>query len=78
MASKQKLAWTHDFTEQLIDLYQREENLWKVSLPGYTKKEVRNRCLERISKGLKDNFTGMHINFVSFILFKSEHMSERQ
>jgi len=29
MASKQKLAWTDDYTDQLIELYKRKENLYK-------------------------------------------------
>jgi len=75
MASKLKLAWNSDFTEQLIDLYRSEKILWKKSLPGHNKKEERIRCLERISAKLEDIFSGIHNNCVSFVLFKSEHMS---
>ena len=30
MAGKQKIAWTDDYTDQLIELYKRKKNLWKV------------------------------------------------
>jgi len=44
--------------ENLLHLYEQESELWDISNPIYSKKDARQRTLERLKECLGDTFTG--------------------
>ena len=62
MAGRKKLEelkLTTAQTEELIELYHSEADLWNMFLTNYNKKEARQRALYRITEKFTTQYTGL-------------------
>jgi hypothetical protein len=53
-----EIFWTKEQMEDLLHYYENEVKLWDISNSNYSKKDTRQRALERIKEALDNNFTG--------------------
>ena len=53
-----EVFWTKEPMEDLLHHYENEVELWDISNSDYSKKDARQRALERIKEALDNNFTG--------------------
>ena len=53
-----EIFWTKEQMEDLLHHYENEVELWDISNSNYSKKDARQRALERIKEALDNNFTG--------------------
>ena len=44
---RKEIVMTRDQTDQLIDPFEQEEDLWNISSENYHKKEKKRRCLAK-------------------------------
>ena len=58
--------------EDLLHHYENEVELWDISNSNYSKKDARQRALERIKEVLDNNFTGKLLkHFIFYLLIKT-------
>jgi hypothetical protein len=53
-----EIFWTKEQMEDLLHHSENEVELWDISNSNYSKKDARQRALERIKEALDNNFTG--------------------
>jgi hypothetical protein len=70
-----EIFWTKEQMEDLLHHYENEVELWDISNSNYSKKDTRQRALERIKEALDNNFTGkillrcMHVLVIIILYF---------
>jgi hypothetical protein len=52
------VIWSKEQMVNLLHLYEQEIELWDISNPIYSKKDARQRALERVKECLGDTFIG--------------------
>jgi hypothetical protein len=63
---------TKEQMEDLLHHYENEVKLWDISNSNYSKKDARQRALERIKEALDNNFTGKLLkHFIFYLLIKT-------
>ena len=67
-----EIFWTKEKMEDLLHYYENEVELWDISNSNYSKKDARQRALERIKVNLDNNFTGKLLKyFIFYLLIKT-------
>ena len=66
---------TKEQMEDLLHHYENEVKLWDISNSNYSKKDARQRALERIKEALDNNFTGKLLkHFIFYLLIKTSYL----